>query len=739
MAQIQHYWHVLLRWKWTAAAVFFSVLAAAVIYTFTIPPVYTARGSVWIDEDPNILPFQEVQALGAGTTLQSHARLLQSRALAAAVIEKLKLFERPEIVGKQSEKDGAINTSDPIFRERLIQKFGRSLSAAPVSGTRLVDVKFSSRDPALAAETLNALFDGFIDMLARKQYQASEIATEFLNAQMTAVRNEISEREKELSKLGTEKNILPLTAAETPTVEKMAEINKNLTGATIDRINKWNRYNQIKSAPLGEIPDGPAGSLLQKLREEYRTLSREYAKRLSTLTPEYPDMVRLKSELDAASDALQSEVRNTINLAYSDYQAALQKETSLQNYFDGIKTEAFKVSGNSVLYNSLRMELEQRKDVLETLSKRQSETVLSSQLKDVEAINVWIVDRADYPLRPSSPQKRKNALLGFLIGLAGSLCLVLGLEYLNQAVKTSKDIATATGLPTLGMIPSFEVETRSSGPFAEFSRILWIIRGREAKKGKKKRKKDPSTGGLWFERSSAGIGEGNGRKETIELIAIRKPRSIQAESYRSIRTTLLVSSPPGKMKTLLFSSPLAGEGKSSTVANVGITLATGNMRVVIVDADLRKPKQRDIFNYGKGPGLTRFLSSCEEPTDIAKPTQVPNLYLVQSGPLPPDPLELLTSEKMDHLVVFLKSNFEYILIDTPPILAVSDAIALGPLSDGIILVARGGRTPIPALKQAKQKLDAHRLKCIGVILNGVDLIEQDGYYSRQYYHYYKTD
>jgi len=241
--------------------------------------------------------------------------------------------------------------------------------------------------------------------------------------------------------------------------------------------------------------------------------------------------------------------------------------------------------------------------------------------------------------------------------------------------------------------------------------------------------------------SNGEAGHSAGKGGKIDLISSREPQSIQAESYRSIRTTLLVSSPPGRIKTILFTSPLAKEGKSSTISNLGITLAESAKRVIIVDSDLRKPRQGRIFgnHSASGQGLSRFLSANMEPEEIIRPTEVTNLHLITSGPLPANPIELLTSDKMDLLVSYLRQNFDFVLFDAPPILAVSDALAMGPMADAIILVARGGQTPVPALKQAKQKLDAHKLKCLGVILNGVDLLEQDGYYARQYYHYSKPE
>jgi capsular exopolysaccharide synthesis family protein len=313
---------------------------------------------------------------------------------------------------------------------------------------------------------------------------------------------------------------------------------------------------------------------------------------------------------------------------------------------------------------------------------------------------------------------------------------------LNHTVKTAKDVSNSVGIPVLGSIPAFESESRPKGPIGEFSKIFSMIRGKSDKReGKAREKRKRSTGLLETDRTAEKLINKRSQPFRIELIAAREPQSIQAESYRSVRTTLMVSSPPGRIKAILFTSPLAREGKSSTISNLGITLAEASKRVVIVDSDLRKPRQARIFgvSHANGPGLSQYLSSKIEPTEIIKLTEIPNLQLILSGPLPANPIELLTSERMDDLVAYLKRSFDFLLFDTPPLLAVSDALAMGPVADAIILVARGGQTPIPAIKQAKQKLDAHKLKCLGVILNGVDLVEQDGYYARQYYHYSKAE
>jgi len=729
LAQIQHYIHVLLKWKWVIGIFFVLAVAAATVYSFIVPPVYTSNGSIWIEDDPNILPFEDVQSLGSATGLSSHSRLLKSRSLAADTIEKLKLYENPDFAGKPKSGDAPRDPADPVFREKLVQKFLGKISVTAGERTRLVDVSFSNRNPQLAADILNSVIDGYIDMIIRKRYSASEQASKFLNDQIIELRKEIEDKEKELNQYGSEKDILPLSSAEAPAVTRISDVNSALTAATLDKLNKLNAYNQLKAAPLGEIPNAPQDSLIQRLKEQYVNLSRQYATRLATVRPEYPEMQRLKTELDSATEALQNETQNLIRNAYNDYETALRKEQSLQRLLNDEKNRAYKANSNSVVYNSLKIELDNKKSLLETLSMRQGETDVSSRLKGMEAVNVWVVDKADLPLNPSSPNKRKNVLLGLLFGLAGGFGLAIGLEYLNNTVKTSKDVSHAIGIQTLGTIPAFDAEKASKGLRSEIARIRSTFfakpdKGNGPKGGRSRRRAEVPNNGM-----------------RIELIVAREPQSIQAESYRSIRTALLISFPPGKIKTILFTSPLAREGKSSTVSNLGITLAEANRRVVLVDSDLRRPKQAHIFEAPSqdGLGLSRYLSSSVEPADMIRPTSIPNLHLITSGPLPANPIELLTSDRMDSLIAYLKRSFDFVLFDAPPILAVSDALAMGPMADAIVLVARGGQTPIPALKQAKQKLDAHRLKCLGVILNGVDIVEQDGYYAQQYYHYSKSD
>ncbi len=727
ISALHHYWHIVLKWKWLAAIFFFVILGGVTLYTLLIPRSYVSRGTIWVESQLNILPFEDVQQLDSmDLSPQSYAQLLRSRALASAVIDKLKLYERIGFAGKPARGETLPSPTDPVFRENLIEKFLEQTSVRPIERTKLLEVTFSDSNPRFAAEILNAVFNEYIDMIIGQKFQASEQASRFLKSQIASLRTEIEGDEKKLAEYGTSKDILPLSSTETPTVTRLAEVNKALTTATLERVNKYDVYNQLKAGNFSEFPGGPADSPARRLSDQYTTLSQEYARRLTVLRPEYPEMKRLKSQVES---------QKMVDNAYSEYVAAQKKEQSLKDLLDQIRNEAYRTNSSSLAYNTLRIELDNKKTLLESLSKRETETILSGRLKSAEATNTWVVDKASLPLKPAFPDRRKNVLFGLIAGLVGGLGLALGIEYLDNTAKTSKDISTAVGFTTLGVIPGFGGPSDAGGIKAEAERLTAILRGRAEPAGKRS-----GSNGSYYEHNDHPRKHAGKKRHGLDLILARHPNSIQSESFRSLKTTLLVSYPARQYKVLIFTSPLSGEGKSSIVSNLGLSLAQANKRVVIVDADMRRPKQRRIFDRKtEGPGLSDYITSRVELQDLVVPTGHSNLFLIESGAQPEDPVEVLTSDKMNDLVTQLKRGFDYVLFDTPPLLAVADTIALGPLAEGMIIVVRAGQTPVPALKQAAQKLDLHKIQCLGVILNDVDLIEQDGYYAHQYYRYSRHD
>ncbi|MGB9835686.1 MAG: GumC family protein [Candidatus Saccharicenans sp.] len=733
LEQIIYYWNAIFRWKWTGITVAVLIIILTLIYLLISPHVYTATGSIWIEESQGLLPFEEAAQLGGGINAQSHALLLKSRSLASEVIDKMRLHEHPEFIGPKIplklQKEG-IRPDNPVFKEKLIDKFIASLSVNPVSGTKLIDVSFNHKNPKLAAEIANTLLDSYIEMLIKRKYTASEQATEFLSAQISALRKDIEEAEKKLAELGTAQGILPLSSAEAPLISKITEVNTALTAATLDRVNKFTAYNQLKALRPEELPESPSNPAISRLREQYALLSREYARRLATLKPEYPEMQKLKSEIEATYEALANEKENLIKAAYAEYQGALAKEQNLQRLLDELKTQVYKANSNSILYNSLKIETENKKALLEALTKRQSETDLASRLKDLQALNVWVVDRASIPVKPSFPNRKKIFLISLLLALVGGVGSSLFVNYLVATIKSSRDVTVSTGYPVIGTIPAFAKEIKPRSPVEEFHLLKGLLNGSPQLPGLKKKAQQ----GKDLSLNTAQAREEE-KKPEIELIVHHQPHSIQTEAFRSIRTSLLMSLPETSKKALVFSSPLSKDGKSSIISNLGLTMALAHKKVVLVDSDLRKPRLSEIFKVDYTWGLTHFLSSIVDASEIIKPTSFNNLFVVPSGVMPTDPIEVMLSDKMKAFCSYLKQNFDYVLFDSPPILAVSDALVLSRLADGLILVVRAGQTPISALKQARSRIEGHRINLLGVIINGVSLLEQDGYYAKQYYHY----
>ncbi|MEW5900990.1 MAG: polysaccharide biosynthesis tyrosine autokinase, partial [Acidobacteriota bacterium] len=735
------YWRVVWKRRWTVAALALVVIAVAAFKTFTVRPAYTAKGTLLIEKEPNILTFEEIFQIETfrDDYYQTQYKLLQSRALAENVIERLKLPEKIAAESKPKKGKPAQDPKDPAFRRSVIDSFQGRIEVGPVRLTRLVEVTFKDSNSQFAADAVNALFDSFIDMNVEAKYEATEQATEFLTGQIASLRSEIESKEKELQNYGAEKNIIALSDKETTIIDKLGDLNRALTEAQIDRVKKEAYYNEIKNVSPDYFPETLTNPLIQRLREDDVRLSREYMKKSETFRPDYPEMQRLKTELESARNLLEAEAKNLIKAAYSDYQAALNKEKSLEGVFNKQKQEAFQLNSNAIAYNSLRIELENKKNMHESLLRRQSETGVAARLRGLRTANIRVVDRAQVPLSPSSPRTKLNLILALIIGLFGGVGLAFLFEYLDNSVKTSEDVERYGRLPSLGVVPEF-----SMGGFRRgYGYGYGYGYGRKKKKERGPKKMKIAIKGL---KSPKPAGSGDGQKaeaspketespvRSIELIAQHAPKSSFTESYRLIRTALLLSSANPETKAIVVSSPLPSEGKTATIGNVAVTLAQAEKRVLVVDSDLRKPRQHRIFGIKNLDGLTNYLTKGVELKDLIKPTRVPNLFLINSGPVPPNPTELLGSEKMGKLVKELRQYFQCILFDSPPLLVVTDALALAPHTDGLILVVWGGKTPRESLRKAREQLDLMKIKPLGAIINHLNIRDHSYYYKDHYYH-----
>jgi succinoglycan biosynthesis transport protein ExoP len=747
---LRDYWEKIRRRKGTVLSFAAAVFVLAAFWTFIQRPVYTARGTLLIEKEPNILSFEQVFQIETmrDDFYQTQYKLLSGRTLADDVISRLKLYANEEFVGKPDKRKKLPDPNDHVFRENLIDGFLGRLQVKPVRMTRLVEVSFGARDPKLAADCVNELAAAFIDLNINMKYAATEQATEFLGEQIKSLQTDIEQKSSQLQDLEAKANIVALGDKETTIIDRLGELNRALTEVQIDRYKKEATYKELKNVTPDFVPEAINNPLIQRLREDYVKLKREYQKMEERFQPDYPELQRTKVEMESARKSLEDETQNLVKGAYSDFQTALRKEQSLEAAFNEQKNAAFQMNSSAVLYNGLKIEVQNKKNLLDSLLRRESETGVEARLKGLRTSNIRVVDRARVPVRPSSPRKAWNLALALLLGLGGGIGLAFLFDFLDNSVKTSEDVERYAGLPTLGVVPKFTVNGTEKG-YLYYRRkkehrlegkkagVVQVEAGEATSAAEATAGATAADGGAVVPTPAAALAAAApAHPRMIELVPYHFPNSRLAESYRSIRTSLLLSSADQPVKTMIVTSALPGEGKTVSVANLGVTLAQSGKTVLIVDADLRKPRQHRIFNVKNTFGLTSYLTDSIELRKVVKTTAVPNLCLINAGPVPPNPAELLGSEKMAAFVELLRDKCDYILFDMPPLLEISDALILGARVDGMILVVHGDRTSREALKKAREKLDLLKVKTLGVIINNVN-IDHRGYHYKDYYYHYE--
>ena len=725
------FWSVVQRRKWTIVFFLIIVITTATILSFTKTPVFISNGTLLIEKEPNILTFEELYQIDSlrDDYLLTQINLLYSRKVAQIVVERLKLYENKEFLDKIPEKDRTMDLNDPVFKNQMVDVFLDKLSVIPKDGTRLVDVRFKSHNPNLSAEVVNTFFTSYIDWNIEIRFAATEQVSEFLLDQINKLTTEIQEKEQQLQNYSEERDIFMLNDEETTIVEKLSALNKALLEAQIERVKKETYYNEIKIASPEYIPESLTNSLIQKLREDYLLLKRDYLKTQEKFGPDYPIMKRLETEINSTKLELEEETQNFIKGAYSDYRAAREKENSLQTAFNQQKKEAIQLNNDSIIYNSLKVEIENSDNLLDSLMKRQNETRVTAQLKELKTFTIKIIEEAEVPLTPASPNKKLNLLLALMVGLGGGAGLAFLFESLDGSIKSRTDVDKYTNLPTLGVVPTFctnglqKTRAKNGGAKTEFKNL-------NSKQGN-----SPEYGTNAMETIL--------QNSSIQLISHDSPESIISESYRTIRTFLLSTSYFPKLKTLAVSSSLPDEGKTTTVTNLAISLAQLGKKVILIDADLRKPDIHKIFKIQNTQGLSDCMTSDIQIMDIIKRTHIPNLFIINSGAVESSPAEILGSEQMRKSTDTLKQIFDFILFDVPPILSVTDATALNSNLDGIILVAKGNKTPGEALRLATERLEMMNIKSLGIIINDINIKnivydDRHSYYNCQYGREFQT-
>ncbi len=696
---------ILRKHRWLILSFMLSVVTIVSIATFRMQPVYVATARIEIDrENANILPFQGADSydymVDSDNYIETQSKILTSETLALQTIRNNGLALRPDspASGFLSEAVASGNLANQV-RPPELAAFLSSLSVKRVPNSRLLDVSFESTNPQLAASTVNAHIATYVEQNYRSKYESTSQASDWLADQLKDFKIKVQKSEDARIAYERQNQIWTLDDKQNMTTQRLSDINKQFTDAQAERMRKESLYEFAKAGNLDAVPQVESNTALTDLLKKRGETSADYADALAQYGPNFPKVVRLKAQLKDIDDNVEKEKQKILDVLESDYREARQRETLMSEALDQAKAETNQMAEKMVEYNILKREAEANKALYEGLMTKMKETAISGAL---HSSNIRIVDPAMVPTTPARPAKTKNIILSFLVGLVGGIGLALLREYLDNTVKTPDDIETLARLPSLAVVPQFVGANghRRRGMLPAFS--------------------------------------ANGHEKRIELVAQHLPKSQMSEAFRALRTSILLSQAEHPPQVILVTSALPREGKTTAAANLAVTLAQLGDSTVLVDADLRKPGIGRLLNLGTGKyaGLSSYLAGVSSLDLVSVPhPAIPNLVAIPTGPLPPNPADLLSSHKLADAIVELRAKFKFIVVDSPPIMAATDAVILSVHADGVLLVVRSGETPKVAFTRTRDLLASVKSRVLGVVLNAVDSSAPDYYYSYRYYPY----
>ncbi|HUP43343.1 MAG TPA: polysaccharide biosynthesis tyrosine autokinase [Thermoanaerobaculia bacterium] len=698
-------------WKLIALVVALCLGASGVLY-FMTPKQYQATARVQI-ERRSLAPVSSGQNPWLDSFLNmefypTQIQLLQSRGLAERVVVDMGLASDPSFnpggaaLTRPSDDPADPEAADAAVLGRLAARLRSGLQVQAVSNTQLVDLTYRAASPEFAARAANAFAQAFIDWGISTRTQTAGRASTFLVAQVDALKDEIQEKDARLQAYSRQADIVSLDPASNVVIQRLQALNSDFIQAKATRIDKEARYREIQGAPRQSVADEHSSGTVNQLMQEQLKLEGRYQTQLQTYKPEWPGMVELKAEIDEGrrnlNRTIAEQAANARNAAQAEYQTALRREAALTLELEQAKSELLDQSSAGVELTNLQVEIATSRDLLEKLLLQQSETDVAARLQTTRETNIRVVDRALVPGGPFRPSLRENLVMGLGLGLLLGIGAAFLIEYMDRTVKTPEEIERRLRLPNLAVIP----DVGGSGRKGRGYGYGYGVRKRKASRGGPPNlieRQDPSRG-----------------PDQIELLPHERPRLSVSEAYRSLRTALLLSS-ARDLEVVAVTSAGPGEGKTATSTNLAVVMAQLGRRVLLIDGDLRKPRLHEVFGVSNRVGLVNVLAGGEDPSKATFPAGVANLHVVPSGPIPPNPSELLASARMREFLGRARSLFDFVIIDTPPVLAVTDATIIGSQTDGVVLCLRAGKVLREDALSCRDQLLLNDVKILGTVLN----------------------
>ena len=707
----------------TVLIVFFILFSVSLIATLKQKPVYRAQVLLEIQkENPDIPTIQELYELDSVSDayLRSQYTILGSESLARSVIDQLRLdtlaeFNAPEwwswswrkkrnAPASQVLATGPVRADREVY-QRVLQRFEDRLKIDPVNRSRLVSIQFDSNDAGLAARIANSLAENYVDQNLQARWKATQKAADWLSQQLLGVKARLEKSEEHLQNYARRNDLVFLETDKEPSRnvenERVQQVQEELTKAEAQRYEKEALYRVIQAGDYESLPGEFESKVIQDLTERLAELKREYARLSTTFNADYPRVKEIQSQIEEIAAAILEQRKDAAGRITNDYLAAVRRENLVRQALRQEQKQMSQVAARAVQYNILKREVDTNRQLYEGLLQRLKEASVSASLR---ASNIRIVDSAEPPTKPVKPKIPLNLGVAAILGLGLGFCAAFLQERLDDTLKGTGDVERLFGLSAVGLIPAV---SQPNGNHNGVSRLLEHTKALSRKENGNVRKLDAA----WHRIDEEG-----------------KTNAALVEAFRSLRTSILLSTADHPPSSLLVTSTQPGEGKTTIATNLAIALAQVGQRVLLVDADLRSPSLHRLFGMRDNLGLVSYLTGHQDWHTVVRPSGSHGLDLLFCGPIPPNPSELLSSRSMGELIRSAREQYEFVILDSAPMLALADSRILATLVSGVLLVVKNAMIPREQVKQALFGIQSVGANVVGVALNRVDL-HTNGYFD----------
>ncbi len=721
---LRDYVNIIRKRRLLVFSVFIIIFTGVLIITFASTPIYEASTRLLIEKavaSPLVSDYSYVRQ--APEFLQTQAEIITSYPVARKVVEQLNLEETYDSYLAGADETGfsfkaavswmkklyatagvitgsvfakEVNTAPKVEQDEMsvvdaiAEVIRTEIMVEPIPDTKIIELSFESANPQLAAMIANATAEAYMNQLLEMKMEASNYNRKWMGMKGGEEADKLKRAKKALNDYMKANDIVTIEDRVAIVPQKMAELGSKLAQAETRENELATLYDKIRrslnsSDELITIPVIADDPSLEKIRENVLRAEQNIIEQSKKYGRKHPVMIRAKSELKILQTKQNQEIGRIVKTVKNRYELARFNTRDLKEMLDKTKKEAISLNEKFIQYGILKREIENHQNLYNALISRTNEQNVTEQVQD---INVWIVEKAQLPKLPSKPNKKRNILLGLIMALFGGVGLALFLEYLDNTIKTPDDIEERYELPVLSTI------------------------------AKSKDKKQPPY-----------------------KVVLEKPSSALAESFKTLRTSVLLSSAGSPPQTIMVTSMAPQDGKTTIACNLAASIAESGSRVVLIDGDLRRPMLHEIFGLDNTEGLSTFIAGTSD-IKVDELAAHNNLYVVTSGPKPPNPSELLISKRLKILLGAFKEKFDFIVLDTPPLISVSDALVISKIVDASLVVVRFAKTSYEMMNHGMKQLEGIDAKLIGAVINEVDERKSGHYYylyNKEYYQYYSSD